>query len=55
MSDENVERVVELLEKSLMIKLYSLQVSQGDIAKMLNKRAAVVNEFLKPLAKREKR
>lgn len=54
MSEEAAERLVELLEKSLMIQLYSIGVPQGDIAKMLNKRKSDVNVFLKPVANREK-
>ena len=48
------ERLIELLEKSLMIQLYSLGVTQGDIAKMLNKSKTDVNNFLKPIAKGKK-
>jgi len=42
-------------ENSLMLKLYSMKVPQGDIAKMLNKSKSDVNVFLKPVANREKK
>ncbi len=51
MSAEATDRLVELLEKSLMVQLHSMGVPQGDIAKMLNKRLVAVNAFLKPLVK----
>jgi hypothetical protein len=52
--EESTQRLVELLEKSLMIQLYSMGIPQGDIAKMLNKSKSDVNGFLKPVANREK-
>jgi len=54
MPTEGTERLIELLEKALMIHLHSMKVAQGDIAKMLNKRKADVNDFLKPVAKGKK-
>ena len=51
MSTEATERLVELLEKALMIQLHSMGVAQGDIAKMLSKSKTEVNKFLKPVAK----
>jgi hypothetical protein len=54
MPDECTERLIELLEKALMIQLHSLNVTQGDIAKMLNKSKTDVNSFLKPVAKGKK-
>ncbi len=51
MPSGGTERVIELLEKALMIHLHSMGVSQGDIAKMLSKRKSDVNNFLKPVAK----
>jgi len=54
MGEEGIERLVELLEKALMLQLSSMRVPQGDIAKMLNKSKSDVNLFLKPLADRGK-
>jgi hypothetical protein len=54
MSSEGTERLIDLLEKALIIQLHSMGVSQGDIAKMLNKGNAHVNNFLKPIAKGKK-
>ena len=51
MTNEGTSRLVELLETALMIQLHSMKVAQGDIAKMLNKRKADVNDFLKPVEK----
>ena len=51
MPNEGTDRLIELLEKSLMIQLHSMSVPQGDIAKMLSKSKTYVNEFLKPIAK----
>lgn len=51
MPNDGTERVIELLEKALIIQLHSLKVAQGDIAKMLNKSKTDVNNFLKPIAK----
>ncbi len=55
MPEEAAPRIVELLEKSLMIQLYSMGIPQGDIAKMLNKSKSDVNVFLKPVANRDTR
>jgi DNA-binding MarR family transcriptional regulator len=52
MSEDANEQLVELLEKSLMIQLYSMGVPQGEIAKMLKKSKSDVNRFLRPLANR---
>jgi hypothetical protein len=54
MPTEGTERLIELLEKALMIQLHSMQVAQGDIAKMLSKSKTDVNNFLKPVAKGKK-
>jgi hypothetical protein len=54
MPTEGAERLIELLEKALMIQLHSMQVAQGDIAKMLSKSKTDVNNFLKPVAKGKK-
>jgi predicted transcriptional regulator len=54
MSEADVKDLVQLLEKSLMVQLHSLGVTQSDIAKMLNKSKATVNAFLKPLANKGK-
>jgi hypothetical protein len=54
MSSEGTERLIELLEKALMVQLHSMGVAQAVIAKMLNKRTAGVNDFLKPIAKRKR-
>jgi hypothetical protein len=51
MPNGGTERLIELLEKALMIQLHSMGVRQGDIAKMLSKRTSDVNSFLKPIAK----
>ncbi len=51
MPSDGTERLVELLEKTLMIQLHAMGVVQGDIAKMLNKSKTDVNNFLKPIAK----
>jgi hypothetical protein len=51
MSKESADRLIELLEKALMIQLHSMGTTQGDIAKMLNKSKTDVNDFLKPIAK----
>lgn len=51
MPNDGTERLIELLEKALMIHLHSMGVAQGDIAKMLKKRKTDVNSFLKPIAK----
>ncbi len=51
MPNDGTERLIELLEKALMIQLHSMKVAQGDIAKMLNKSKTDVNNFLKPVAK----
>lgn len=51
MSSDGTERLIELLEKALMIQLHAMGIAQGDIAKMLSKRKTDVNSFLKPLAK----
>jgi len=37
MPNDGTERLIELLEKALMIQLHTMGVAQGDIAKMLNK------------------
>ena len=50
MPNDGTERLTELLEKALMIQLYSMGVAQGEIAKMLNKSKTNVNRFLKPIA-----
>ena len=54
MTNDGAERLVDLLEKAVMIQLYSMGVAQGNIAKMINKSKTEVNRFLKPMAK-EKR
>jgi hypothetical protein len=51
MPEDQIDRLIDLLEKSLMIQLHSMAVAQGDIAKMLNKSKTDVNDFLKPLAR----
>jgi hypothetical protein len=51
MANDGTDRLVELLEKALMIQLHSMGVAQGDIAKMLSKSKMYVNNFLKPIAK----
>jgi hypothetical protein len=51
MSTEGTERLIELLEKALMIQLHAMGAPQGDIAKMLSKSKTDVNSFLKPIAK----
>jgi hypothetical protein len=51
MADDAQERIVELLEKTLIIQLHSMGVSQVVIAKVLGKRINDVNNFLKPIAK----
>ncbi len=51
MASDEIARLIELFEKALMIQLHSMAVSQGDIAKMLNKSKTDVNSFLKPVAK----
>jgi hypothetical protein len=51
MPTEGTERLVELLEKALMIQLHAMGVTQSDIAKMISKRKSDVNSFLKPIAK----
>jgi hypothetical protein len=51
MSSDGTERLIELLEKALMVQLHSMGVAQTVIAKMLSKRASDVNRFLKPIAK----
>ena len=53
MPTEGMERLIELLEKALIIQLHAMGVTQSDIAKMLNKRKAAVNSFLKPIAKKQ--
>jgi Mn-dependent DtxR family transcriptional regulator len=52
LSEQEARKLVELLEKSLMVQLFSMAVPQGQIAKMLGKSKSSVNEFLKPLAKK---
>lgn len=51
MPSDGTERLIELLEKALMIQLHAMGVAQGDIAKMLNKSKTDVNSFLKPISK----
>jgi hypothetical protein len=51
MANEGTEKLVDLVEKALMIHLHSMGVAQGDIAKMLSKSKTDVNSFLKPIAK----
>jgi len=51
MPTEGTERLIELLEKALMIQLHAMGTTQGDIAKMLSKSKTDVNSFLKPIAK----
>jgi hypothetical protein len=51
MSSDGTERLIELLEKALMVQLHSMGVAQGDIAKILSKSKTDVNSFLKPIAK----
>jgi hypothetical protein len=51
MPTEGTERLIELLEKALMIQLHVLGATQSDIAKMLSKSKTDVNSFLKPIAK----
>lgn len=48
---DGTARLIELLEKALMIQLHSMGAPQSDIAKMLNKSKTEVNGFLKPIAK----
>ena len=55
MSQESTDRTTELLEKLLMVQLYSMGLPQGEIAKMLGKSKTDINAFLKPLANREKK
>jgi len=54
MPTEGTERLIELLEKALMIQLHSMKVAQGDMAKMLSKSKTDVNNYLKPVAKGKK-
>jgi hypothetical protein len=54
MPQDGTGRLIELLEKGLMIRLHSMNIAQGDIAKMLNKSKTDVNNFLKPIAKGKK-
>lgn len=54
MAHDTQERIVELLEKTLMIQLHSMGVAQVVIAKMIGKRINDVNSFLKPVAKGKK-
>jgi hypothetical protein len=51
MPNDAGERLIELLEKALMIQLHSMKIAQGDIAKMLNKSKTDVNNFLRPVTK----
>lgn len=51
MPNDKTERLIELLEKALMIQLHSMGVAQSDIANMLSKSKTDVNSFLRPLAK----
>jgi len=51
MPNDGTERLIELLEKALMIQLHTMGVAQGDIAKMLNKSKTDINNSLKPIAK----
>jgi hypothetical protein len=51
MPTQGTERLIELLEKALMIQLHAMGTTQGDIAKMLSKSKTDVNSFLKPIAK----
>jgi hypothetical protein len=51
MPSDGTERLIELLEKALMIQLHTIGVAQGEIARMLNKSKTDVNSFLKPIAK----
>jgi predicted transcriptional regulator len=51
MPEDQIDRLIDLLEKALMIQLHSMAVTQGDIAKMLNKSKTEVNNFLKPIVK----
>jgi hypothetical protein len=51
MSSDGTDRLIKLLEKALMVQLYSMGVTQAVIAKMLSKRTVDVNSFLKPIAK----
>lgn len=51
MSSDGTERLIELLEKALIIQLHAMGIAQGDIAKMLSKRKTDVNNFPKPIAK----
>ena len=51
MPHDGTGRLIELLERALMIQLHSMKVPQSDIAKMLNKSKTEVNNFLKPIAK----
>ena len=50
MPNDGTERLIELLEKALMIQLHTMGVAQGDIAKMLNKSKTDINKSLKPIA-----
>ena len=51
MSSAGTERLIERLEKALMIHLHSMGASHCDIGKTLSKRKSDVNNFLKPIAK----
>jgi len=51
MKGDGTNRLIELLEKAIMIQLHSMEVPQGDIAKLLKKSKSDVNDFLKPIAK----
>jgi hypothetical protein len=51
MPHDGTQRLIDLLEKALMIQLHSMGVAQGEIAKMLSKSKTDVNNFLKPIAK----
>lgn len=53
-SEQPVDRLIDLLEKALIIQLHFHGASQDDIARMLNKSKTSVNAFLRPIVKRGK-
>jgi DNA-binding Lrp family transcriptional regulator len=54
-SEESLNaRVIELLEKSLVIQMYALRIPQTEIARMVGKSPNWVNALLKGLPRRDK-
>jgi predicted transcriptional regulator with HTH domain len=53
MDEKSNARIIELMEKSLVIQMYALGIRQTEIARMVGKSPNWVNGLLKGLSRRE--